>query len=716
MDQNRADNATTESLNSVENGRNEAIDQDNAVNLSPKADKDISVQEVQPQNKSPELPLTSETPQSSEEVMTEQQLSPAPSVKDPDESIDGQSNSNSTDGRNSKTAVLSIDNPELELEEEIMQSGKEIDALHDKNIEPNDNQPSVDEWDQAKFEEMDIEQLVASIKKLTLLDDAVRAISILSQMTPVYNSHLVSNRQQALEKFIEQGGKEDDFQYKPEELFTRFEANARLIRDKKSAFVRSREKEKQNNLQQAEKVLEKLREFVESEESSASFQKFKDIQKEWKAIGDVPAQHSRKLWANYRALLYRFYDQRSIYFELKELDRKKNYDLKLALCEKAEALAEFDNLKETISKLNDLHHEYKHIGPVPRAHQEDLWQRFKSASDAIYAKRKEYVTELKGELQENLVKKQSLAEEAEKFARFSGERISDWNKANRQMIELQKKWEKIGGLPKDKAKAVNRKFWSNFKVYFANKNRFFKQLEATRTENLNKKEKLIEQAETLKESTEWQKTAEQLKQLQRDWREIGPVPERKRKAVNDRFKHACDHFFDRRRSESKVSQANYQENKEKKYKLIKQILECVKDADQQIEFFNKARKEYEEIGFVPKKDVKSLQTQYSEAVEAFLDACTTMDESTKKQIIIEAQLGPLLKSDHLDEALLQREQSMRRQISKLEDDIAIWENNLEFFAHSKSADKLRTEVNKKVELANSKLNQLRQQLKVIQSL
>src|SRR5690606_34073428 len=107
----------------------------------------------------------------------------------------------------------------------------------------------------------------------------------------------------------------------------------------------------------------------------------KEIQNEWRSIGPVPSQYVRSLWANYSALIDRFYDKRSIYFELKELDRKKNLEAKLEICEKAERLDQVENIKEAIKELNQLHEEFKHIGPVPKDEQEEVWRRFKAASD-----------------------------------------------------------------------------------------------------------------------------------------------------------------------------------------------------------------------------------------------------------------------------------------------------------------------------------------------
>ncbi|RLD24376.1 MAG: DUF349 domain-containing protein [Bacteroidetes bacterium] len=524
------------------------------------------------------------------------------------------------------------------------------------------------------------------------------------------------DREDALKKFIKEGGLEDDFEYRPDEYSLRFDANYKLIKDKKTKKFKEQDVQRGKNFILAEEVLNELRNFVDSEESSASFNSFKTIQQKWKDIGDVPSQNSRTLWANYNALIHRFYDQRSIYFELKELDRRKNYEAKLILCDKAEALVDEENLREAIKGLNDLHHEFKHLGPVPQEVQEELWQRFKAASDKVYERRKAFVHVLKAELHENLIKKQELIEKIKLFIEFQSDRIKEWNEKTKELVELQKTWEKIGGLPKDKAKLINKEFWSSFKKFFSNKHQFFKKLDADRYEHLVKKQALVEQAKGLKDSEEWEKTANELKKLQNLWREIGPVPEKMRKRLYEEFKSCCDHFFDKRREGQKSSQDDYKENLKKKKSIIEEIGKLKKDADNSLDKFNELRKQFLVAGFVPKKNIGSIKEDFQKAIEEFLSVITVLNVKQKTEISLEAEFAGLAGTEHSENELYHKEQSVRRQINKLEDDIALWQNNLEFFAHSKSTDKLREEVNKKIDDASVHVDSLKRQLKMLRKL
>src|SRR5690606_22295054 len=207
-------------------------------------------------------------------------------------------------------------------------------------------------------------------------------------------------------------------------------------------------------------------------------------------------------------------------------DRKKNLEAKLELCSRAERLAEVEIIKDAIRELNELHQEFKHIGPVPAEEKEPIWQRFKAASDAVYARRDAYLQTLQHELQQNLELKIKHAEEAQAYASFQSDRIKEWNEKTKEILELQKKWEGVGGLPRAKAKDVNKKFWSAFKSFFNNKNAFFKKLDEEREQNLQMKNDLVRQALELRDSQDWDKTANDLKSLQQKWKDVGPVPEK----------------------------------------------------------------------------------------------------------------------------------------------------------------------------------------------
>ena len=555
-------------------------------------------------------------------------------------------------------------------------------------------------------------QMVQVLESLLKEDDFSQVGRILKEISKPYDILVTAERKHAYDAYIEDGGEKDGFEYRLDELDQRFNNAFNKLKERKNTYYSSLEKQKESNLNRKLEILEKLRELVDSEETGASIKELKDLQEQWKEVGMIPSSQVKSLWANYNALLDRFYDQRSIYFELKELDRKKNYDLKIEICEKAEQLVEEENIREVIKQLNELHEEFKHIGPVPKDDQNAVWERFKTASDKIYSRRKEYFDKLKDELKLNEVAKEALVEKVLSFAEFYSDRISDWNAKTKEIIAIQKEWEKIGSLPKEKAKLINKKFWSSFKSFFNKKGQFFKKIEEERKANLELKQKLVDKAEELKDSEDFRKTSDELKGLQRRWKEIGPVPEKHRNEVFFKFKKACDHFFDRRRSNSGKIEKDYEENLKKKQVLCEELEKMIKDEKIDIDRVKTIEKEWGEIGFVPKSSVKSILKRYTNVIATITENIDIPDNE-KHKMRFSAQFSNMNYGPGAEKLIHKKESALRRQISTLENDIGLWKNNIDFFASSKNAEKLKEEFQVKIDKAQEDLKNLKDQLKVI---
>lgn len=573
---------------------------------------------------------------------------------------------------------------------------------------------SGDQYEEIAFDKLSKDELLRTVAELAELDDPRRAEGISRDVKNAFDVVFQQERTAALEKFVSDGGEESDFEYKHDIDAVKFEEYLKIIKERKAKYYQELERQKDRNLEKKNELLEKLRHIVDGEESTTSINTLKALQAEWKAIGPVPGAQNKTLWANYNALIDRFYDNRSIYFELKELDRKKNLDAKLELCDKAEKLDDEKNIKEAVKQLNELHEEFKHIGPVPKDDQEALWLRFKAASDKIYVKRKGFVDQLKTELKDNMTKKLALGEAAEALLSFDSDRINEWNDKTRELLDLQKKWESIGGLPREHAKEVNKKFWSAFKGFFANKNKFFKSLESMRDENLVKKEELVAKAEALADSTDWHKTAEEFKKLQSQWKEIGPVPEKKRNDVYKRFKAAGDAFFNKRREQTKGADKEFEANLKLKEAICDKLeaLAKAKEFDQEEVF--KLQDEYGEIGFVPRNAIKKIQKRYDQALEAVTRGADLSDEELS-EFKANLSVNKLRGGPNGDRKLNRKEQGVRRRISQLEADLNTWKTNMEFFASSAKADKLKDQVEGRIKEAQAELEALNAELRVLRN-
>jgi len=597
----------------------------------------------------------------------------------------------------------------------------EESADHAGKATPSDNKDSqsadTDESEDEQEEEIDFsdytkQQLADSLQELIDEDKIQKARKYVDEIFSSFEAILGKERQEAQEKFIADGGEEGAFQYSLTELDNRIEARYRLLKDKISAHYRDVNRQREVNYHKKQDLLDQMREIVDGEESDAGFKAFKDLQEEWKNTGPVPGQHNKTLWANYHALLDRFYDQRSIYFELKELDRKKNLEAKKLIVEKAEKLNSKDNLKDAIQELNDLHQEYKHLGPVPREEQEALWLKFKAASDVIYQKRKEYYAEQKSKLGENLEKKEALIEQIKELVTFNSKEPKEWNAKTKQVNALQKKWEEIGGLPRAKAKEVNKQFWGNFKQYFSNKNKFFKTLESEREVNLELKQKLITKAEELKDSTDWNRTTQDMKRLQQEWKKIGPVPARNRSEAYAKFKAACDHFFNARRESSGDIDKEYQENLKKKEEIIEKIKALKPEESDNLQDL---QSEFNEIGFVPRSAIKSIRHNFTEAINGFIKRSGIAGEE-KARIKMESEVQEMLSGPNADRRIRQKEQSLRKQIGKVEEEIALYKNNMEFFTGSSKAQTFKNQFTEKITNSEKQLKELKGELRVLRQM
>ncbi|ADR20234.1 hypothetical protein MATR_21500 [Marivirga tractuosa] len=630
--------------------------------------------------------------------------------------IEGSATVEKEESAENQVEELNSEQKESEPKEEVSSEDQETKSSNDESVQEEEHEGEhEDEHEELPdYAEFSKEQLVEAIKEISKSDNFKKADRIINELKPVYDEIYEAEKKEALDKFLADGGEEADFAMKHDELNERFEANYQLYRDRRKKHYRELEHQKDENLKTKIDILDRLRDLVDGEETITSLNVIKDIQKEWKSVGPVPGNQSKTLWANYNALLDRYYDQRSILFELKELDRKKNLEAKTELCVKAEELAQSEDVPYAIKHLNDLHEEYKHIGPVPKEEQEPLWQRFKAASDAIYDKRKEFVKNLKEIQTENLEKKEQIIEKLKPFLEFDSDRIKEWNSKTKEILAIQKEWEATGQVPKENAKEINKNFWGNFKQFFANKHEFFKRLDSMREENLKKKQEFVEKAKELCESTDWNKTADQLKGLQRQWKEVGPVPEKFRESIYKEFKAACDKFFENKRAGSKDAQKEFEENLKAKEDIIAQINGLEAGDLDQLEAYEQA---YGKIGFVPKEAIQKVKEDFSNAVQAFVEKSEdVLTDEQKEKVKLMAQITKIMSGPNSDRKLNQKENSLRKKIGDLQNDIVTWKNNMEFFASSKTADKLKKDFEEKIEDAEKEISLLKKQLRIVRSI
>jgi hypothetical protein len=553
-----------------------------------------------------------------------------------------------------------------------------------------------------------------------------KAIDVtLREAKPAFDHLKGEERREALERYLAEGGDEEGFAYKPDALTQKADSLYGQVRTERNQHFQGQERDKERNFQVKTELLTRLRTLVEADEqnttSEKSWKEFKQIQDEWKGAGNVHSPHNDTLWKTYHALVDRYFNNRNIYFELKELDRKRNLQHKIELCERVEKLAASvqDEGQAVSGKMLDeateLFEEYKHVGPAPKEANEELWQRFKAAMDVLYARKREQNEAQKGQAEEIFKLKSDIAEVAATFTTFQSTSINDWNDKTKALLALQEQWNAVKGpMPRDKGRELSQKFWSDVKAFFRNKGEFFRQLEAKRDENLKAKIALCERAEAvLAEGTDSGEATNTIIELQRQWKTIGHVPEKMRNKIFDRFKAACDAFFDRKRGKNATVEKEFEDNLAQKKALCEEIETEAKAGAPDLGKLNAFKARWSGIGFVPRGAMQSIQQRYIKAINQYVSAIGQLSGAEKQQLVLESEVELVRQGGGGTRDFRGQENDIRRRIKTLEDDIALTQNNLAFFAKSKNADKLRADFEKKIEASQRELDQLKHQLRVV---
>ncbi|TDB67140.1 DUF349 domain-containing protein [Arundinibacter roseus] len=593
-----------------------------------------------------------------------------------------------------------------------------------------------DSGEEVDYSQLSKEELTAVLQKeLEAISVATVAAgrfkksdALIKEVRPVLDQLKQSEWNAAKEAYVADSGSEDGFEYKHEAGTKAIEDLIKEIRAKKNAFFQALEKNKDQNFNKKTELLQRLRELVDKDEShetdaadmKSSWEEFKKIQEEWKSAGNISSPHNGTLWATYNALIDRYFSNRNIYFELKELDRKRNSELKIELCEKVETLVgSLENRgmsREILQEANQIFEEYKHVGPAPREEQEQLWQRFKKSLDTLYdARRRQYEIQKKA-MSEVYDKKSKIYETILPYTAFSSGSINEWNTKTKEIIAYQEEWVATKGpMPRDEGKELSKKFWIALKTFFQNKGEFFKQLESRREQNLKAKTELCEEVEKIVEAAEdTAANTQRVIELQKKWKMLGQVPEKFKDSIYLRFKKACDGYFEQKRSKNKDQEKEFEENLAQKKSLCDRIEKAAgtpKEAS--ISQLNAFKSEWAGIGFVPRKDMQFIQKRYIAAVNAYVSAIGKLSTKEKEQVVLESEVE-LVKEGESNRGLFRKENDIRRKVTQLENDIALWQNNIEFFAKSKTSDKLKATFEEKINKASEQLEELKHQLAIIQ--
>lgn len=511
-------------------------------------------------------------------------------------------------------------------------------------------------------------------------------------------------------EFIDAGGNEEEFspsvdgeEVNLKELFARY----RKMRDE---FVAGLENAKEENLKIKLAIIDELKELVNSDETlNHTFNKFRELQQRWKETGPVPQANVKDTWETYNLHVENFYNFIKINKELRDLDLKKNYEAKISLCEQAETLVMEPSIVSAFRKLQKLHDEWRETGPVANEFKEPLWERFKLASSRINKAHQEHFESLKGEQQKNLEMKTELCVKAEELSEQMITSRKEWNKANDRLLEIQKVWKTIGFAPKKDNTRIYERFRNACDRFFALKRDYYAQLKAEMDHNLQLKNEICEAAESIKDSEDWKKTADELIALQKRWKEIGTVSRRHSDAVWKRFRAACDYFFERKAAHFSSVDNEQERNLQAKRELLEQMKACdIKEGG--FEAIKAFQRKWNEIGYVPIKQKDALQKQYKEVVDAMF-ATLRGSEHDRSMDRFRSKLSSMKASG--EKRLRSERERLYNKVKQLEADIALLENNIGFFAHSKNAESMINDVRVKIAKAKAEMAETIEKVKLI---
>lgn len=558
------------------------------------------------------------------------------------------------------------------------------------------------------------EEVIARLRELVQEADKAERSELDAFKVAYYRIHN-AEAAAAREAFIKAGGAAEDFRPEPDTLEEEFKAQLGLIKEMRAKAAQELEQQKQANLERKTAILQKMKEMAATpEDADKNYEEFKALQAEWKEMKLVPADKATELWKNYQLHVEQYYDQLRLNHEFRAYDFKKNLEIKTRLCEAAERLADVEDPVSAFHQLQKLHQEFRETGPVAKELREEIWTRFKNASTVVNKRHQAHFEDLKAREEDNLVKKTALCERVEAIDPAALKTYADWDGMTRTVLEIQAEWKTIGFTPKK----MNAKIFERFRMacdnFFQRKTEFFKGVREGLSANLAAKTTLCEQAEALKESTDWAAATNKFVAMQKEWKTIGPVAHKVSDAIWKRFNEACNYFFEKKNEATSGQRKEEEENYEKKLNVLQRLEKLLEEASEDAQqAVRDLQAEWSSIGFVPFRKKDKLYKQYREVLdriyrELHVSAGRRNLENFRKNV-----------ADKAENELTRERNRLLAAYEAKKAEIQNYETNLSFFSSkSKSGNSLVEEIERKVErlkedlgLLAEKINAVNEQIK-----
>ena len=620
------------------------------------------------------------------------------------------SHENETEPKVELSAEVTHDQSETQIQEEKTESDDDTENLKSDSKAELQEKP-----DYASMEKHELIQRLKLILDVELDNDSKeRAENIKVHFYKKHNATI----EELKRNFLKEGGQETDFHPEKDDQELEIKALLQQYRDKKAEVHKSFEQKKETNLKQKLLIIEEIKQLVNGQESfEKTFHEFRVLQKKWKDYGMVPSPSVKHLWENYHHAVEQFYDYSKINRELRDLDLRKNLEAKISLCEDAEKLLEEKSAVKAFNDLQKLHEMWREIGPVDRSKREELWDRFKTISNTINRNQQSFYNGIREEQVCNLQKKTALCIKVEEIASQIVDSHQDWNEASKKVLEIQQEWRSIGFAPKKDNNSIYQRFREACDLFFNHKRDFYVEHKDKLNENMKLKVVLCEKAEEFQDSTDWKQTTNELIRIQKKWKSIGNVPRKVSNDIWNRFRKACDTFFDRKSEHFGSLDLKQAENLKLKETVIETINSFTpsEDNEENLNVVKQFQKDWSEIGHVPFKQKEQIQNDFGKAINALYDKMN-MDSSNLEVQKFKLKIDSILETKKPEDKLIYERNKLYNKIKQLESDVTLWENNMGFFSLSDKSSSILKEMQEKVNQGKKNLTLLKQKIKLIDDL
>jgi len=561
-------------------------------------------------------------------------------------------------------------------------------------------------------------ELLDHISQVVLNNDINSIKRKVALIKVAFYRNIKEEQQKHFNDFIAKGGIKESYVQPVDPIEEKFNEQFSIYKKLKHKFDEENEKQKEQNLIEKQKIIEQLKTLIDSEEKlKNTYDSFKGLQEQWKQIGMVPKAAINDLWQQYHFLVERFFDKVKINNELKNLDLKKNLELKIKICEEAESLLLEPSVTNAFKKLQKCHEDWREVGPVLSEKKDEIWGRFRTITEKINQIRLEYFKNLEAEQEKNYTIKIGLCEKVEQFSEINPGSYHKWNELTQELFKIQDEWKNTGSTPKK----VNDEIWMRFKAaiskFYGLKKEYFNSLKDEQVNNYNLKLNICVNAEALIKTTTWKRSTEEIIALQNEWKKIGPVPQKYSDKIWKRFRSACDAFFAAKADFFKNISSKEDENLKLKLDLISKLktFQFSENKNENLQTIKEFQREWMNIGFVPVKEKDRLQNEFHKAIDEQLDNLK-IGTVEKKTISYKNKMESVMSNSSNSSSIVYKEKtSLTNQLTTLKNEIKLLENNLGFFAKSKNADVLKKGFEEKIEHAKEQIKIIEEKLKFLRN-